>query len=165
MRFLLCLGLLLLTVGTAAATPAQGRVSWIYDGDTLRVDGVGKIRLIGIDAPEHEDSNRDRFYRRWNIPPAKLRAIAAEGRNFQIRTIRGKQVRLQFDRQRKDKYGRILAYVILPDGRMLNRLLLQKGYASVFRRYNFRLKEDFLKTEKQAQDNRVGLWKEFQSGR
>ncbi|RME39217.1 MAG: thermonuclease family protein, partial [Deltaproteobacteria bacterium] len=53
----------LLLAGQVLADPT-GRVSWIYDGDTLKVEGIGKVRLLGIDAPEHEDSYRDRFYRR-----------------------------------------------------------------------------------------------------
>ncbi|PNU18771.1 thermonuclease [Geothermobacter hydrogeniphilus] len=164
MRLFLCLCLLLLTLQPATAENLRGKVTWIYDGDTLKVAGVGKVRLIGIDAPEHADSDRDRFYRRWNIPPARLRKIAAAGKRFQIRTVKGKVVRLQFDRERKDKYGRTLAYVILPDGRMLNRLLLKKGYATVFRRYDFKFKDDFLKIEKKARKQQVGLWKRPQSG-
>ncbi|GAB4553559.1 MAG: hypothetical protein Tsb0017_05050 [Geothermobacteraceae bacterium] len=147
----------LLLAGQVFAGPT-GKVTWIYDGDTLKVEGIGKVRLLGIDAPEHEDSYRDRFYRRWNIPPRRLRAIATESLRFQIDTVKGKVVTLSFDRERADKYGRVLAYVTLPDGRLLNRLLLQKGYATVFRRYDFRLKQDFLSAEAEARRAGVGLW-------
>jgi micrococcal nuclease len=41
----------------------------------------------------------------------------------------GKEIGLEYDLQQKDKYGRILAYVYLEDGRMFNALLLQEGYA------------------------------------
>jgi len=152
--------LLLLLVAPAWALDTQGKVTWVYDGDTLKVAGVGKVRLIGIDAPEHEDSSRDRFYRRWHIPPRTLREIAAAGLKFQIKTVKGKIVRLTFDREKHDKYDRTLAYVILPDGRMLNRVLLEKGYATVFRRYDFRLKGEFLEAEERARENRVGLWRD-----
>ncbi|ORJ59791.1 thermonuclease family protein [Geothermobacter hydrogeniphilus] len=158
MRLLLCLCLLLLTLQPATAENLRGKVTWIYDGDTLKVAGVGKVRLIGIDAPEHANSDRDRFYRRWNIPPARLRKIAAAGKQFQIRTVKGKIVRLKFDRTKRDKYGRTLAYIILPGGRMLNRVLLEKGYATVFRRYGFKLKKDFLEVEAAARKAGVGLW-------
>lgn len=156
-RWLAGLILVLLLAGQALAG-SSGRVNWIYDGDTLRVEGIGKVRLIGIDAPEHEDSYRDRFYRRWGITPGRLRAIAAENLRFQIDTVKGQVVTLSFDRERTDKYGRTLAYVTLPDGRMLNRLLLEKGYATVFRRYDFRLKQDFLAAEEKARRAKVGLW-------
>jgi len=158
MRLFLCLCLLLLTLQPAAAENLRGKVTWIYDGDTLKVAGVGKVRLIGIDAPEHANSDRDRFYRRWNIPPARLRKIAAAGKRFQIRTVKGRIVRLKFDRTKRDKYGRTLAYIILPGGRMLNRVLLEKGYATVFRRYGFKLKKDFLEVEAAARKAGVGLW-------
>ncbi|TYO98925.1 micrococcal nuclease [Geothermobacter ehrlichii] len=158
MRSLLHLWLALLLLATPAAAATYGKVTWIYDGDTLKVAGVGKVRLLGIDAPEHEDSDRDRFYRRWGIAPARLRRIATENLRFQIRTVKGKIVTLRFDREMRDRYGRTLAYVFLPDGRMLNRVLLQKGYASVFRRFEFARKQEFLRLEQNARQRGVGLW-------
>ncbi|MEJ2700672.1 MAG: thermonuclease family protein, partial [Desulfuromonadales bacterium] len=62
------------------------------------------------------------------------------------------------DHDERDRYGRLLAYVVLPDGRMLNRLLLEKGYAAVYRRFDFRLKQDFLRAEADARRRQVGLW-------
>ncbi len=158
MRCLLPLWLAFLLLAAPATAAVRGKVTWIYDGDTLKVAGVGKIRLLGIDAPEHEDSERDRFYRRWNIPPSRLRRIAVESLRFQIRAVKGKVVTLRFDRERHDRYGRTLAYVFLPDGRMLNRVLLRKGYASVFRRFTFARKQEFLRLEQQARKRGVGLW-------
>ena len=67
----------------------RGRVHWIYDGDTLKVAGVGKVRLLGIDAPEHEDSPRDRYYLRQGIPRKRLRRIARKALRFNIETVKG----------------------------------------------------------------------------
>jgi len=138
--------------------PLVGTVSYVYDGDTLQVEPLGKVRLLGIDTPEHEASDRDRFYRRWQIPPARLRAVAAEARQFLIDQVKGQRVVLTLDHAPRDKYGRLLAYVHLEDGRLLNELLLEKGYASVFRKYEFRLKERFLDLEEGARRRGVGLW-------
>jgi len=144
----------------AASPPLAGEVTWIYDGDTLEIAGVGKVRLLGIDTPEHEDSPRDRYYERWKIPPSRLRAIAAEGRRFLIREVKGKQVTLTLDQVPRDKYGRLLVYLRLPDGRLLNQALLEQGYASVFRKFDFSRKNNFLLSERQARKAGVGLWRQ-----
>lgn len=156
------LGLLVLSLALAAEADdrsVQGRVTWVYDGDSLKVTGVGKVRLLGIDTPEHAPSARDRFFRdRFEIPPATLRRVAEQALHFNIEHAKGRTVRLVFDRERKDRHGRTLAYVYLPDGRLLNRLLLEKGLAVVYRRFDFALKEDFLAAEAKARRQGVGLW-------
>lgn len=145
----------------AAADPVlQGEVTWVYDGDTLKVDGFGKVRLIGIDSPEKENSSRDNFYRRWQIPPAQLRKTARQALDFCIAEAKGQTVILTVDRVPRDRHGRLLAYVHLPDGRLLNRLLLEQGLATVYRRFDFDLKEEFLQTEQLARDRQIGLWRQ-----
>ncbi|MFO7982380.1 MAG: thermonuclease family protein [Desulfuromonadales bacterium] len=145
---------------TEAAEPAElaGKVVRVYDGDTIKVESVGKVRLIGIDTPEFKASSRDRFYQRQGISPDTLRSTARRARTFNIDHARGKRVRLTLDHQHRDRYDRILAYVYLPDGRLLNRLLLEEGLASVYRRFSFRLKDDFLDTEARARSRGVGMW-------
>ena len=163
LSLLLCLSFALSLPACAEnqALPLQGTVLWIYDGDTLRVEDIGKVRLLGIDTPEAEDSSRDRYYlKAFGIPPKQLRQIARQAKQFNIRQVKGKRVCLEFDRQTEDKYGRILAYLQLPYGRSLNRLLLEKGLAGVFRRYPFRNKEDFLSAEKNARAAQLGLWQQ-----
>ncbi len=148
----------LLFVNAALAETRSGKVSWIYDGDTIEVDGIGKVRLIGIDSPEKNASERDAYYLRQQITRDSLRHIARQAFNFHMQQVKNRKVTLEFDRERTDSYGRTLAYVILPDGRMLNRLLLKKGLASVYRRFDFRHKAEFLKIEKSARDQQLGLW-------
>lgn len=155
---LLVVSFLLLTA-PLVAKELSGTVSWIYDGDTLQIEPLGKVRLLGIDTPESKDSERDRYYlNRYNLSRKKLRQVARQAKRFNINQTKGKRVRLLFDTAEKDQYGRLLAYLYLPDGRQLNRLLLEKGLASVFRRYDFSLKEDFLAAEATARDKQLGLW-------
>lgn len=142
----------------AAATELCGRVSWVYDGDTLKVDGVGKVRLIGIDTPESESSPRDETYRRIGISPRQLRRGAQQAKDFLLRIAKGERVTLAFDAEKVDHYGRTLAYVTLNDGRMLNRELLKEGLALVYRRFDFQLKDDFLRSEAAARGAGRGLW-------
>jgi micrococcal nuclease len=157
--------LLLILLWPALCSPARaaqdtlsGTVRWIYDGDTIEVTGIGPVRLLGIDAPEHETSSRDAWFHRQGIAPAALRRINREGRNFLIANVKNRTVALSWEPESRDRHGRLLAYVTLPDGRLLNRLMLEKGYAVVYRRFDFALKEDFLAAEAEARRNKIGLW-------
>lgn len=157
---LLLISLLLPVAGWAAESPLIGTVSWIYDGDTIKLDPLGKVRLLGIDTPESESGPRDDYYLRQGLTRNQLRLAAKQAKEWLIRNLKGKQVRLTFDRVKRDKYGRLLAYAYLPDGRLVNRLLVEQGLASVFRRYEFALKEDFLAVEATAKTQKLGLWRE-----
>ena len=151
--------LCLLLVTTAHSETLTGRVLWVYDGDTLKIEDIGKVRLIGIDTPESKASSRDRFYtKKFQITEKRLRKIAKQAKYYNIHNIKDRRVSLELDQTHRDKYDRLLAYVYLPDGRMLNRILLQKGLAAVFRRYDFLYKKDFFKIEKAAQESQLGLW-------
>ena len=152
----LLIGLLLTCACSEAAS--KGVVEGVYDGDTLQVKGVGKVRLIGIDTPEREDSSRDRSFTRLGARQRQLRPIGQAALRFNIAQAKGKTVRLDFDGPRKDRHDRTLAYVYLPDGRLLNRLLLEQGCAVVYRRFDFQHRDDFLRAEAAAREARLGLW-------
>lgn len=153
---LLCL---LLVTSLAQAETLQVKVLHVYDGDTLRVSGLGKVRLIGIDTPEKERSDRDQAFIRQGVNPALLAGSAAAARTRVVRLVQGQRVKLTFDSERKDRHGRTLAYVTLADGRLLNQLLLEEGYAIVYRRFDFRLKRDFIAAEERARGRGVGIWR------
>ncbi|MDX9709488.1 MAG: thermonuclease family protein [Trichloromonas sp.] len=153
--------LLLLTLGCAGAGQGDvsGRVSWVHDGDTLKVDGIGTVRMIGVDVPETAASERDQYLRRQGVAGPIQRQTAKKALHFVIGEAKGKTVRLRFDGDRQDRHGRALAYVLLPDGRNLNRLLIEEGMAAVYRRFDFQLKKEFLAAEKEARDAGRGMWK------
>jgi micrococcal nuclease len=154
---------LLLALPACAEQPSpvlQGTVSWIYDGDTLKIDTIGKVRLIGIDTPERENSQRDRYLIDKGISAAKQRQIYQLAKEFNIKHIKGEKVTLSLDDSPRDRHGRLLAYVYFPDGRLLNRVLIEQGLAVVYRRFPFRMKEDFLAAEEDARRNKRGLWAE-----
>ncbi|MDX2481128.1 MAG: thermonuclease family protein [Desulfuromusa sp.] len=123
------------------------------------IENIGKVRLLGIDTPEYKASSRDRFYtEKFHVEAKTLRKISHQAKNYNIRNIKGTRVRLEFDKIQKDKYDRLLVYVYLPSGDMLNLALLEKGLATVFRCYDFQYKKDFLKAEKKARNKKLGLW-------
>jgi len=148
----------LLLTGAASAASLSGRVEQVYDGDTLVVSGVGEVRLLGIDAPEREASERDAYYRRRGISEQTLRQTALSARRYVLQQAGTRIVTLATERAERDRYGRLLAYVYLPDGRMLNRQLLAEGLAAVYRRFDFSLKQEFLAEEATAQRRGVGMW-------
>jgi len=163
-RFALLLLLLWLpatAAANAAASPAArtGTVTWIYDADTLEVTPLGKVRLLGIDAPEKTASDRDQTFVKLGVAQARLRVVHGEGLAWSIGNVKGQQVVLTFDHPERDRHGRLLAYVHLPDGRLLNRVLLEQGLVIVYRRFAFTLKDAFLAAEGDAQRRGVGLWK------
>lgn len=147
------------TPSTSDEIVREGRVKWIYDGDTIEVAGIGTVRLLGIDAPERAPSGRDDFYIRQGVAPATLRRTHREGRDFLIAQLKGQAVSLVYGPQRKDRHGRLLAYVFLSDGRLVNTIMIEKGYAAVYRRFDFHRKKDFLEAEARARKAKVGLWR------
>ncbi len=134
-------------------------VERVIDGDTLICSGE-KVRLIGIDTPESTINP----YIEKQRSLGDIHTILYYGnlaKKFVERLILpGTKVRLEFDVQQRDKYGRLLAYVWLPDGRMLNEVILKEGYAMLYTvppnvKYENRLR----KTYREAIEKRKGLWK------
>ncbi len=157
---LLAATLLFAQAGAAPSKPATltGTVTWIYDADTFEVAPHGKVRLLGIDAPEKFASDRDRNFTRLGIAAKRLRSIHGAGLAWCIHNVKGHQVSLLLEESPRDRHGRLLAYIRLPDGRLLNRVLLEEGLVIVYRRFPFELKTDFMAAETRAQQDQVGLW-------
>jgi endonuclease YncB( thermonuclease family) len=133
------LAVLALSVGVAAAEEFAGRVVGITDGDTIKVLRAGRaetVRLEGVDAPEKRQAYGER-----------ARRFAAD---------------LSFDRTvvvratGRDRNGRLLGEVVLPDGRSLNQELVRAGYAWWFRRYSRDVR--LARLEEEARQDRRGLW-------
>jgi len=127
----------------------------VVDGDTIDVDAPDgprrhtRIRLWGVDTPETAKQD------------APTQHFADQADEFTSRACLGERVRLELDAGRtRGVHGRLLAYVYLPDGRMLNRLLVAEGYAYADPRFNHRRKTRFRRLQKQAKKAGLGLWKD-----
>ncbi len=76
--------------------------------------------------------------------------------------VQGAKLRLEYDLERYDQYNRLLAYVFLPDGRLLNAELVRRGLARVLLKPpNLRYRDVLLQAQQQAIDQRLGWWQEL----
>lgn len=140
--------------------PNEGRtIAYIFsvvDGDTFcaYVEGLGdaKFRLIGVDTPEsvHSDDSK-------NVPEGKKAAKYTAD----LLPV-GKPVYLEFDVSEMDMYGRYLVYVYLPNGEMINEILLREGYAKTMTvAPNVKYADRFIEIQKTAEESGAGFWHEL----
>lgn len=132
--------------------PGQYRVTRFSDGDTIMVDMNGTpetIRFIGVDTPETHDPRK----------PVQCYGPAASA--FTKNVIGNKPVRLAADSQstNRDRYDRLLRYVYLPDGTLLNERLIREGYGFYYPYFPFDKSSEFEKAQAEAQQNNKGLWR------
>ncbi len=119
----------------------------VIDGDTAELAGGARVRFLGIDAPEMERDGR----------PAEF--MAHQSKAYVAELIQAKTVRLEYDRERYDRYGRLLAYVYLPDGTMVNLAVVRQGLARVYSQApNFRHQETLNAAQQEAMAAGRGLW-------
>ncbi len=143
------------------------RVVKVYDGDTfrcrLRSGEEVKVRLIGVDTPESRPNKKAlRDARREGVSLELILKLGRKATEFTRSLIPpGTVVYLETDVQIHDRYGRLLAYVYLPDGRMLNEVLLEEGYAKMMTiPPNVKYVERFRKAQRKAMKEGRGLWSE-----
>ncbi len=123
------------------------KIKFIYDGDTLLLEDGKKIRFLGINAPEIDHKGVESEF------------LAKASRRFLRTILKGHQVRLEYDTERQDRYGRLLAYVFLKDGKMVNELIVRKGLAHVmFNRKNLKYKNVLLENQRKAMKKKIGIW-------
>ena len=133
----------LLPLRSARADDIAARFLSVIDGDSLRVEYRGDalvVRLIGVDAPEYKQE------------------YSRKAKEFTLGFCHRKTLRLEFDQERRDRYGRTLAYVYA-DGEMLNEELVRAGLAIPIRiKPNTRYFARFQQAEKEAKEKRRGFW-------
>ena len=145
--------LLLLSV-LASAAAERVRVVRVIDGDTLEVrgpSGTEIVRLIGIDTPETKD------------PRGPVEFFGQEATEFTRKAVEGKEVTLEKDPlvADRDRYGRLLRYVYLPEGQCLNAEIVAQGYGHAYTRFTFSRMEEFRDLEREARLGSRGLWAPF----
>lgn len=155
-----------------AGLPRQNAVSprekaFIYvtkaiDGDTIKLSTGEHVRLIGIDTPESRYNTKlQRDVSRGRKDVKAILKMGKEASNFTRQLVEGRYVRLEYDVQKRDKYGRLLAYVYLEDGTFVNARIAEEGYAQTMTiPPNVKYADLFLKLQEAARKSGKGLWKE-----
>ena len=122
-------------------------VRYVIDGDTIVLKKGTKVRYRGINSPEIPHKNK----------PGEPLGWEATKRNRQL--VQGRLVRLVQDDEKMDRFGRLLAYVFLPDGRMVNEILVREGLAFVcFSEKGSSFSKKLLAAQRDAIDAGRGIW-------
>lgn len=140
-----------LTQEATESQPGLYSVSRFIDGDTIAVtmgDTAETVRMIGVDTPETHRPNT----------PVQCYGPAAAA--FTKNLIGNNKVRLQADAksQNRDRYNRLLRYVYLPDGRLVQQRLIQEGYGFAYTQFPFTKSAEFVDSQETAQQAGKGLW-------
>lgn len=143
-------------LGSSAKTasrfqPGLYSVRQFVDGDTIVVDMNGSpetIRFIGVDTPE------------THKPNTPVQCYGMEAAAYTKSLIGDSRVRLQADSldTNRDRYGRLLRYIYLPDGTLVDEVLVQRGYGFAYLSFPFEKAAQFAADQASAQRAKVGLW-------
>jgi len=123
----------------------------VDDGDTIVVDMNGieeTIRFIGVDTPETKD------------PRKPVQCFGKAATQFTKDLIGDKPVRLEADptNTNRDRYNRLLRYIYLQDGTLLNAKIIEEGYGFAYIGFPFEKMDEFSQKQNEARQNERGLW-------
>ena len=144
--------ILWIVVVPACSGPTSGwdwlPVARVIDGDTIELVGGERVRLLGLDAPELGHGGREPEYF----------AFASKAFLEQLVLDAGGELRLEYDRVRRDIYGRTLAYLWMSGGGFVNEIILPEGYAVFHEGDAVRWRERLRRAAEEARHNQRGLW-------
>jgi len=129
--------------------PRAALVAQVIDGDTLVLASGIRVRVLGIDAPEMERDGQ----------PVEF--LAHQAKAVLSELTLNQKVELEYDRLRYDHYGRLLAYLKLPDHTLVNAELVRRGLARVyFIAPNLHYREELLAAQREAIEAQRGVWQQ-----
>jgi micrococcal nuclease len=144
------LACLLLFVCQQASTAEWNQVKWVVDGDTVVLVDGQKVRYIGINAPELADENHG------------AEPYAEVSKKFNALLVNRRKVRLEFDKERFDRYQRLLAYVFLENATFVNAEIISNGYAYLLKlRPNLKYDSILLQSQRSAMSAKKGIWQNW----
>ena len=145
-----------------AGASSRIQVRTVIDGDTVIMTATSDaktpdgrnlsgetVRLLGVDAPEIAR------------PPDRMESDCwgEESRTEARNLMQGVTVTLEFgSNDYRDGYGRLLAYIVLPDGSVANEVLIENGSARSYQRYQHRYRSRYEALEQQARSRNLGVW-------
>jgi len=141
----------LVALSCGSSLPEHAAVRRVIDGDTVELRDGRLVRYLGIDAPEVRRRNGER----WVVDPEPMGREATE---FNRRLVEGQSVRLEYDVQTRDRFGRLLAYVYVGEV-MVNAELVRAGFAQPLTiPPNVRYADRFRALTEDARRGERGLW-------
>jgi len=143
---LLCLAVSASLLGQPVKRSDPVRVRYVVDGDTIDVAGIGRVRLVGIDAPE--------VGRGFDTSEP----FAHEAQQRLLSLVVGRWVRLEYEQEQQDSYQRRLAYVFIETGTFVNALMVREGLARVSARKPLARLAELQRAEAEAKSSRRGMW-------
>jgi micrococcal nuclease len=131
--------------------PGLYHVTEFVDGDTIKVDMNGKeetLRFIGVDTPETHD------------PRKNVQCYGQAAAAFTKQLIGDNSVRLEADpiNTNRDRYDRLLRYIYLPDGTLVNSEIIKQGYGFAYTSFPFSKSDEFRQDQTTAMNSNKGLW-------
>ena len=152
------MSLLLFAAAVSSADDLTANVVKVVDGDTVHVKikstGIKeKVRIIGLDTPE------------LHHPRKPVQYFAREAKVQAEKLLKGKTITLKLDQTNaakghRDRYGRLLAHIILPDGAYFAERMIRDGFAHAYVKYPYdpQLMERYRQAEREARKAKRGLW-------
>ena len=146
---------LLLSTVLAGISPALAQrrsasvlVRRVIDGDTIEIMSVGRVQLLGVDAPD------------IGKRPGTSAPFARDAQQRLEGLLANRWVRLEYETDRDTRASRTTAYVFLEDGRFVNEWLVREGLARVSARQGLRRLGELKQAEAAAQASRRGVWRD-----
>jgi endonuclease YncB( thermonuclease family) len=129
---------------------ARENVVWVYDGDTIKLEGGERVRLIGINTPELGGEKKP-------AQPYAKKALAALRKAL---SSSDNVVSLRYGKEKRDKHGRLLAHLYLQDGSNVAADLLRRGLAvSITIPPNEWNLDCYRNAESHARKQDLGIWR------
>ncbi|MBO8155574.1 MAG: thermonuclease family protein [Bacillaceae bacterium] len=147
---ILIIMILILSSCTKGAPDIEAFVTRVIDGDTVHVQFNGEeetVRLLLIDTPE------------TNHPSKPVQPYGREATDYARQVLENKTVMLELGTEKRDKYGRMLAYVYI-DGNLFNQMIIEKGLARVAYVFppNDKYVDQLRAAEATAREQKLGIW-------
>ncbi len=131
-------------IGVERAPGDRFVIKRVIDGDTVELQGGDRLRLLGIDTPEMGERFHD------------------EAMNYLKRLALGKSARIEYARERRDRYGRLLGFLYVDDTLFVNRMIIDSGLAYIYLFKDNELKDSLfrqlLDAQRDAMSKHSALW-------
>lgn len=134
--------------GVESNNESQYKVLKVIDGDTVQLETIGKVRLIGVDTPETVD------------PRKEVQCYGKEASEYTKSRLLNNYVRIEYDQTQDstDRYGRHLVYIYLGE-KNFNLELIENGYAYEYTyKVPYKYQREFKEAQTNAKETKQGLW-------